>query len=151
IVLDSSIRSAAGDFLDNNQNAGLDRLRDVTMGPTVSVVVNSSNTPIAIPAGTESSPSIITSPITVSDSFVVQPVELQLNITYPNDPDLEAFLQFVPNNGDPPTQITLFSRVGNTGTRHDFTNTVFGDANPDGTQPTPITNGGPPFLGRFQP
>src|SRR5207244_8603484 len=68
------------------------------------------------------------------------------------DPDLEAFLQFVPTDGSPLTQIRLFSRVGNTGGLHDFSNTIFSDFNPDGTtQPTSIDNGGPPFLGRYQP
>jgi subtilisin-like proprotein convertase family protein len=151
LTLDPSIMSAAGDRLDTNQNAGLDQLRDTSAGATVPVTTSSTDTPQTILPGTSTTPSVTTSTINIPESFVVQRAELQLNITYPNDPDLEAFLEYIPNDGSAPTQITLFSRVGNTGNRQNFTNTVFADTNPNGTAPTPIANGGPPFNGRFRP
>src|SRR5213076_1064271 len=90
----------------------------------------------------------ITSSITVPESFLIQGMTVKLNITYPFDPDLEAVLIAPFNNpatGQPFT-VTLFSGVGNAGTKKDFVNTIFDD-----TATTPIQNGGGPFFGRFNP
>ena len=72
---------------------------------------------------------------------MIQGLTLSLNITYPFDPDLSAVL--VAPDG---TTIPLFTNVGTTGNNQNFTSTVFDD-----NATTPITNGGPPFFGRFKP
>jgi subtilisin-like proprotein convertase family protein len=137
LQLSSSMRSARGDELDTNLNAGLDMLRDTaSAGTTPEIFTNS--TPVAI------SGAVTDSTITVPDNFVMtssQGLTVSLNITYPVDPDLTATL--ISPNG---TRITLFNQVGNTGTEANFTNTVLDD-----TTTTPITAGGPPFTGRFNP
>ena len=83
----------------------------------------------------------VSSQIVVTNDFLIQGLTLQLNVTFPNDPDLT--LALVAPDG---TVITLASAVGPTGTHANFTNTIFDD-----NATTPITNGGPPFFGRFQP
>src|SRR5262249_24443559 len=83
--------------------------------------------------------------IQVPDNFAIQQLTLQLNITYPNDPDLTATL-----TGPDGTQVHLFSNVGNVldpTQRHDFSDTVFDD-----NATTPIQKGIPPFnLGPYTP
>jgi subtilisin-like proprotein convertase family protein len=94
---------------------------------------------IPTPSGTTTQP--LNSTITVPDSFPVGGVSVQLNITDANDPDLEAYL-IAPDG----TTVELFKNVGATGTKANFTNTVFSD-----NATTPITAGGAPFFGSFQP
>jgi subtilisin-like proprotein convertase family protein len=153
LVLGPQILSAAGDAMDANQNAGLDALRgvvDPATGTTVALTVaaSGSQTGLAIPAGTATNPTVIRSRITVDDDFLIQDLNLQLNIAHSRVPDLEARLVAVDPSGDPANNITvlLFSGVGNTGTRTDFRDTIFDDQ-----APTPIQNGGPPFLGSYSP
>ena len=83
----------------------------------------------------------VASQIVLTDDFLIQGLTLQLNITFPHDPDLTAVL--VAPDG---TQIPLFTGVGSTGNTQNFTSTIFDD---NGT--TSIVNGGPPFFGRFRP
>jgi serine/threonine protein kinase len=66
---------------------------------------------------------VTTSTINVPDGFSVQNVTLQLDISYPNDPDLTATL--ISPSG---TRVQLFSKVGQTGSRADFRQTIFDDA-----------------------
>jgi subtilisin-like proprotein convertase family protein len=54
--------------------------------------------------------------VTVTDAFLILDTELLLNITHPNDPDLEAYL-VVPDGTPTGIRIRLFSNVGTTGTR----------------------------------
>ena len=68
-------------------------------------------------------------------------VSVQLNITDASDPDLEAYL-IAPDG----TKVQLFKNVGATGTKANFTNTVFSD-----NATTSILSGGAPFFGAFQP
>lgn len=139
VVLSSDIRSPAGEALDTNKNAGLDLLRDVST-ESITLTFPSSNVPLQV--GSVSTPGqVTTSTLTITDSFVIQNVTLQLNITYPFDPDLRAAL-IAPDG----TRIQLFTNVGQAGTQRDFVNTVFDDA-----ATTPIQNGGGPFFGRFNP
>ncbi len=138
VTLASSITSVSGFAVDNNLNAGVDLLNGTVTGPTTPVVYNAT-IPVAgtpIPPGTST-----VSTLTVPDSFLLQGVTLQLNITAANDPDLAAIL-IAPNG----TQVKLFTNVGSTGTHANFTNTIFDDS-----ASTPIQNGGPPFFGRFNP
>ena len=83
----------------------------------------------------------LNSTINVPDSFPVAGVSVQLNITDANDPDLEAYL-IAPDG----TMVELFKNVGATGTKANFTNTVFSD-----NATTSILAGGAPFFGSFQP
>jgi subtilisin-like proprotein convertase family protein len=141
-TLSSAIMSANGDALDTNLNAGLDLLRGTAPA-------GAATTPVTYNAGTalpaQITPGRIDSILNVPDSFLVQGLSLKLNITYPNDPDLTATL-IAPDG----TRITLFSGVGATGNRANFTDTVFDD-----NASTPIQNGGPPFFsgtsGPYQP
>ena len=72
------------------------------------------------PSGTVTQP--LNSTINVPDSFPVAGVSVQLNITDASDPDLEAYL-IAPDG----TTVQLFKNVGATGTKANFTNTVFSD------------------------
>ena len=92
--------------------------------------------PQAIPAN-----GTLESTLVVPEAFRVQDLNLQLNISHGNDPDLSAVL--VAPDG---TEIPLFSGVGTTGSRSDFNNTIFDDE-----AEAPIANGEPDFRGRFRP
>src|SRR5262249_7357439 len=81
------------------------------------------------------------STLDVTQNFVVAGMTVQLNITHTSDPDLTAVL-IAPDG----TRVTLFSNVGNSGSRANFLNTIFDDF-----ATTPIQNGGPPLQGRFHP
>jgi subtilisin-like proprotein convertase family protein len=152
VTLPATITSAAGTQMDANLNAGLDVLRgtDTAGGTLTTTITPSVNVPVTITPGTTS-----TSIITITNAAQLQSLTLQLNITYPHDPDLTAILTKIdPITGqtiinpttNQPEQVTLFSGVGATGTGQGFSNTVFSDAGP-----TPIKNGGRPFSGTFTP
>ncbi|MEO6811427.1 MAG: Ig-like domain-containing protein [Isosphaeraceae bacterium] len=131
VTIKPSILSKAGDAVDTNLNAGVDLLTGkATAGQTTPISYNSTDTPLAIPDVNS-----ISSQITITDNFVIQGVSLRLNITHPNDPDLQAYL-IAPDG----TQIKLFTHIGGTGTRANFTNTTFNDF-----ASTLIQNGGAPF------
>ncbi len=149
ILLGSDIRSAAGDRLDTNKNAGLDALRgtvDPATGQTVELTVQAASpeVPLTIPRA-----STVVSRIAVTDDFLIQDLNVRLNITFPNDPALTATLVALDPTGNSmgDRSVLLFSGVGNTGSQANFTDTVFDDQ-----APRPIQNGGPPFLdGPFNP
>ena len=105
-------------------------------GPVITIPAGSTNVPVTIPDR-----QTVNSTINVTDSFLVQNLVLTLDITHTNDPDLTAVLI-----GPDGTRVTLFSGVGQTGDRQNFSSTVFDD-----TAMTAIQNGGPPFQGRFTP
>jgi subtilisin-like proprotein convertase family protein len=136
VTLASSIKSAQGDALDTNLNAGVDILKQTPTTPTSSLSFASANVPVAIVAQ-----QTITSTLTVPTQFLVQGMTLTLNINYPFDSDLEAVL-IAPDG----TQVPLFTSVGTTGTQANFSNTTFDDK-----AGTPVQNGGPPFFGSFKP
>jgi subtilisin-like proprotein convertase family protein len=151
LTLSPSIRAASGlnggDLLDTNQNAGVDVLRGVDPnGAAAGATFNTTAAPVAIKPGSAAKPVTTDISITVPDSFVIQGTTVRLDITYPNDPDLDAALLLISPSGQVLKQVRLFSGVGNTGTRANFSNTVFDDF-----ATTPIANGGPPFFGRFNP
>ena len=136
ITLDSTITDANGNAVDANQNAGIDLLRGIASGPTQSVVYNSTQ-PVTIP-----DTKTVVSTINVPDNFLAQGVTVQLDIAHQNDPDLQITL--VSPDGTP---VVLVARgTGSTGTRANFSGTIFDDA-----AATVIKNGGPPFFGRFKP
>jgi subtilisin-like proprotein convertase family protein len=101
----------------------------------------SNSTPVTIQAG-----QTVTSTISISDSYLIlqslltnNDIQLQLNINYPSDQDLQATL-IAPDG----TQIPLFANVGGTGSN--FSNTVFDDG-----ASAPITLGTAPFNGSYRP
>lgn len=144
IWLAPTIRSEAGDLVDTNLNAGLDMLRGVS-STTLPVVYNSLNVPKTI--GGPQPGTVTTSTITINDPFLIENLTVQLDITYPNVPDLQAAL-IAPNG----KVLPLFTNVGAAGTRRNFTGTIFSDWDPAKQQaPTPIQNGAAPFTGRFAP
>ena len=134
VTLASSITSESGYALDTNMNAGIDKLRGTTSSTPVPLVVSANDTPKVIQPG-----QTLTSTITLNQDFVIQNETLQLNITYPNDPNLTATL-IAPDG----TQIVLFSNLAPSGGTANFTNTIFDD-----TASTPIGNGSAPYTGRF--
>ena len=88
------------------------------------------------------------------DSFIVQGdtttsgisgLRVQLNLTYPNDPDLTATLYY-DMSGTSQVEVPLFSGVGNGINTANFTNTIFDDK-----AGTPIQSGSAPFFGTFNP
>jgi len=103
---------------------------------TIGITAAYTGAAVALPAGKTT-----TIPITVNTNFLVQGASILLNIIDSHDPDLEATL--VAPDG---TQIKLFTNVGDSGTRANFTNTVLSDL-----ALTPIQNGQPPFNGAFDP
>jgi subtilisin-like proprotein convertase family protein len=133
IVLASTIKSAAGDLMDANFNAGLDVLRggNPVVGSTAIDTINSG--PLSTSIGPLRTVSV---PLTVSDSFIIQGATLQLNILSTFDPDLSAVL-IAPDG----TTVKLFSNVGGGFPNpQNFSNTVFDDA-----ATTPIQLGTPPY------
>ena len=72
-------------------------------------------------------------------------MRVQINLSYPNDPDLTATLFYdmgMPNQ----ISVPLFSSVGHGTNTANFTNTVFDD-----NAGTPIQSGGAPFFATFNP
>ncbi len=140
--LAATIRSAQGDQIDVNRNAGVDVLRDVPSGGTRQLTYSNLGT------GTRTA-TTITAPIVVTDNFVIQGITLQLSINTLDVRDLSAVLQ-APDG----TTIPLFTNVGANGTSFvNFTNTIFSDSATGGPgSPTnPIQNGQAPFTGTYNP
>ena len=140
--LAATIRSAHGDQMDANRNAGVDILRDVPSGGTRPVSYSNLGT------GT-GTPTTFTAPIVVTDNFVDQGITVQVSINTQDVRDLSAVLQ-APDG----TIIPLFTNVGGGGTSFvNFTNTIFSDSATGGPgSPTnPIQNGQAPFTGTFNP
>ena len=144
-----------GDALDTNQNAGLAVLRDQGQNsPTTTVQYTSTDLPKTIPAPTGTTPGQVSSTITVPDNFVVQGdttssgisgLRVQINLTYPDDPDLSATLYYDYGTASQ-VAVPLFSGVGSGTQTANFTNTVFDD-----NATTPIQNGSAPFFATFNP
>jgi len=138
LTLASTIRSKEGYALDENLNAGVDLLREVSSA-TVPVTFGSTG---AVPIGHPVvAPSIATSIINIGEDFRFSRVTVKLNITYANDPDLEAVL--ISPVG---TKISLFHNVGSGPAPQDFRETEFDDA-----AELPIENDAAPFYGRYRP
>ena len=155
IQLGTGIQDAFGDALDSNQNAGLAVLRGTGQNsPTTTVQYKSADLPKTIPAPSTGTAGQVTSTIIVPDKFIVQGdttssgvagLQVQLNLTYPHDPDLSATLYY--NMGEASqVEVPLFSGVGSGVNTANFTNTVFND-----NAGTPIQNGSAPFFATFNP
>ena len=84
ITLGSDIKSAAGDAMDTDLNAGVDLLRGVSTAAPVPITTTR-NVPVTLTPG-----QTVASKITITDDFVIKSLTLSLNITHPNDPDLTA-------------------------------------------------------------
>jgi subtilisin-like proprotein convertase family protein len=142
--------AANGVAVDTDRDAGVDALNGVA-DTTQDVTVPATQVPVVIPAN-----STISSSVTVGDSFLIRDLDLLLNITHPNDPDLEAYL-VAPGAGvgGADIRVRLFANVGTTGTRANFDNTIFDDGPlfpaVGGLPVVSIDNGPPPFRGRFRP
>ena len=77
--------------------------------------------------------------ITVSDSYVIADLDVQLDILHHYDEDLDVYLI-----GPDGTRVELFTSVGGSG--NNFTNTVLDDE-----AATSIVDGSAPFSGLYQP
>ncbi len=150
LTLGAGLKSAHGDLVDTNLNAGVGLLFQTQTASTTAV-----NYGPDVPLTPTNAPIIqgksITSTITINDTYLIQKAQVGLNIVFPHDPDLVATLTFTPaDTSIAPIMIPLFTNVGNVGpvsSQQNFTNTSFSD---DLTNPT-IQNGAPPFTGRFNP
>ena len=152
-----TIKSASGDEVDSNLNAGVDILRGQGVNnPTTPVIYSAGNLPKRIPGattiGSQTNPGTVTSTINVPDNFPIQGIinglsglTVQLNITDPSDSDLQATLVYHPGQPDQ-VSIPLFSNVGSGPSAANFQNTVFDDQST-----TPIQSGGAPFFGTYAP
>lgn len=143
LTLAPVVRAKNGDLMDQNQNAGVDMRFDKPSGGTTPTT-QSNFTPQAIAFGDNKSTS------TVGDNFVLQGVDVALDITFPDDRDLTATLT-APDG----TQVRLFTKIGSPNPpQGNFTNTILSDAasTPQG-DPNPITgpNARPPYNGTFNP
>jgi large repetitive protein len=159
VQLSSGILDTFNQGLDTTQIAGLAVLRDQDQnGPTTTVNYNSTDLPQSIPAPSGGNPGQVTSTITVPDSFLVQGdtttagisgLRVQINLTYPTDPDLTATLYHYDQNGDLLGSVILFGGafpVGSGTNTANFDNTVFDD-----NAGTPIQSGSAPFFATFNP
>lgn len=135
-----NVRSADGLLLDTNQNAGLARLREEAAGPE-ELVNRSFAQNQASPIGGDPDSQTYVSTLHVSDRFLVQDVNLTLNIRYPRVSELSARL--ISPDG---RVVELFSDLKDTAPFANLTNTTLDD-----WATTPIQNGGPPFSGRYNP
>ena len=157
VTVGTGIVAADGSGIDANLNAGLDVLRGTaTNGITtpVTYAATSPAVPSTIPPATvnndgTTTPGVLMSPIVVPDNFPIQGdngtvsgLTLSLNITYPTDPDLVAYL-LAP---DGVTKINLFTNVGAGTNTANFSSTTFSD-----TASTSIDKAGAPFFGTFEP
>ncbi len=154
VVLGSGITSESGAKMDANENAGLDLLFDRSTPGDTTTTTTYPGASVTIPAGSVAAPSTVTSTITVNDSYTITALELGLDITYPNDPDLSVTLSFTPTStGVAGAPISLFTNIGNVaGSKANFTSTLFTNATTfNGQAVTPIDDGAPAFTGLFNP
>jgi subtilisin-like proprotein convertase family protein len=155
VAADTSATTAAA--IDSNTNAGLDALKGVaTNGVTVPVTYASTTVPAMIgPAtvgnGGAITDSVLSAPIVVPVDFPIQGddtatgvsgITLTLNISYPTDPDLVAYL-LAP---DGVTKVNLFTNVGAGTNTANFSTTTFSD-----TASTSVDKAAAPFFGTFLP
>jgi subtilisin-like proprotein convertase family protein len=109
----------------------------VNVSHAYSSTANPADVPVTISAG-----KTIDVPISFTEAFAVQHVQVQLNIQYPNDPDLQATL--ISPAG---TRVQLFTHPGNfPGSKANFNGTILDDH-----ATAPIENGHAPFNGTFNP
>lgn len=148
VTIASSVTDSKGNALDTNRNAGVDVLKGtVTSGPVVPVTYTSADVPKPLANGT-----VAGSTITIPDNYRAQSVTVQLDITHPNDPDLQITLVPPPGAVDaqnhPIQPIVLVARgTGvSTGTQANFSSTVFDEA-----ATTLVDTSLAPFFGRFKP
>ena len=127
VQLGPDILDQYGDGQDATSSAGLDVLRDEGQNsPTTTVQYSALNLPMPIPAATTStlgqtSRGTVSSSIAVPDSFIIEGdqtaaglsvMQVQLNVSFPTDPDLTATLTHYDSSGDLLGTVTLFSGVG---------------------------------------
>ena len=151
-----AVLDAFGEGLDTAGTAGLDVLRgEQQNGPTATVLYNANdNLPKVIPSPGLTGPGVVMSTIVVPDNFIVQGdttssgvsgLRVQINLAYPNDPDLSATLYY--DMGQPgQVSVPLFSGVGSGVSNANFSQTIFDDQSA-----TPIQNGNAPFFATFDP
>jgi len=155
LQLGPDILDTFGQPLDTTQSAGLAVLRDQDQNsPTIPVRYAATDLPKAIPAPNAVGAGEVTSTIVVPDSFIVQGdtttagvsgLRVQINLAYPNDPDLSATLYY-DMGGPSQVSVPLFSRIGSGTQTANFTDTVFDD-----NASIPIQNGSAPFFATFNP
>ena len=144
-----------GNAIDTTQVAGLDVLRGQgTNAPVTTVQYGAPGLPQTIPAQTGATPGQIVSTISVPDNFVVQGdttssgvagLQVQLNASFANDPNLSATLYY--NYGKTgQIAVPLFSNVGSGTQTANFNNTIFND-----NAATPVQAGSAPFFSTFTP
>jgi len=156
IQIGPGILDTFGDALDTTQTAGLAVLRDTgPKNPTTTVNYGANDLPKAIPAPTGTAAGSVSSTITVPDNFIIQGdtttagvsgLRVEINLSYPDDPDLSATLSHYNSSGLLLASVPLFTNVGSGFNTANFTDTVFDD-----NSSTPIQQGAAPFFATFAP
>ncbi len=162
IQLGPNIQDQFGNEMDTTSSAGLNVLRDTSQnGPTTPVGYTAADLPKTISTATTNSsgqavPSSVSSSIVVPDSYVIagdktaagqSVMQIQLNISFADDPDLTATLYHYDPSGDPlGPGVILFSGVGSGTNAANFNNTVLDD-----NAATPIQEGSAPFFATYDP
>ena len=162
IQLAPGIQDQFGDATDTSQSAGLNVLRDSNQNaPTTTVQYVAQDLPKPIPSSTQTTttgqpiPGSVFSSIVVPDSFIIEGdttaagasvMQVQLDLAFPDDPDLTATLYHYSPTGTLLGQVILFSNVGQGTNTANFGNTVFDD-----NAATPIQNGSAPFFATYDP
>src|SRR5579871_1389555 len=149
VTVGPSIQDTSGNAMDANLNAGVDKLRDqAPAGQGTPLVIGNTTPQVIGPQRT------ITSTVNVGDDFIIQGVTVQLRITFPYDPDLEATL-IAPDG----TRVRLFANVlpftpplGLPPANENFTDTQFDDLAATSIMTNLYPVGGfAPFQGVYQP
>ena len=160
IQLGPNIQDQYGDGQDPTSSAGLDVLRGIGQNdPTTTVRYVAADLPKTITPAVVGS---VSSNIAVPDSFMISGdqtaaglsvMQVQLNLSYADDPNLTATLyHYAPNPTNPNAlgplvgQVILFSNVGSGINTANFSNTVFDD-----NAATPIQEGSAPFSATYNP
>jgi subtilisin-like proprotein convertase family protein len=120
--------------LAGDSDTSNDAVSTTIINLSCSTIENTTSQPVGPDSGT-----VTTSVINFTDDFVVNDVNVTININHTWDADLEIKLV-----GPNATEVILASAVG--GQDDDFINTTFDD-----DADTPIADGSAPFTGSFQP
>jgi len=134
-VTGAYIESTSGNAVDTNQNAGLPLLEGEDQSTTATIPITNATT--AAPVKVVPGGPLALMPLTVPNNFVIQGVQVTVNIAATYDQALEGVL-YAPNG----TAVTLFTAVGSgpVNGQSGFQNTTFNDA-----AATPIQEGVTPF------
>ncbi|MFO0959111.1 MAG: Ig-like domain-containing protein [Isosphaeraceae bacterium] len=146
-------QSNLGD-MDVNLNAGLDILRGLanptvgqrvgqTYAATGPVRYSSDTFPLTIPANG----GFVESTINVPDSFQIRDLQLKLNVSFNNNPNLAVYL--IGPGGT--KQVLVYQNAGNGISLAQYGGLLFNNTTFSDSATTPVQNSAPPFLFTYNP